>query len=122
MKVHPDSPAFVLHKSLRGQETVIRMLPIYRDGNYGGILVVLRDITGVIQITLKKGMTAPELIDLTNSLREEDVISVTGIVKPTKIAPRGREISPTGITVLSRIEGNLPLSVSGNIDPTSTPA
>jgi aspartyl-tRNA synthetase len=78
--------------------------------------IVLRDVSGVIQITLKKGVTAPGLIELADSLREEDVISVTGVVKPTTIAPKGREISPTGISVLSRISGNLPISVSGNIE------
>src|SRR5512136_316397 len=78
--------------------------------------IVLRDVTGVIQITLKQGVTAPELIELAYGLREEEVISVTGIVKPTKIAPKGREISPTGISILSRISGNLPISVSGNIE------
>ena len=78
--------------------------------------IVLRDVSGIIQITLKQGLTDPGLIELANGLREEEVISVKGIVKPTKIAPKGREISPTRITVISRLSGNLPVSVSGNID------
>lgn len=78
--------------------------------------IVLRDAAGLVQITLKKGVTSPELIDLSNSLREEDVISVTGVVKPTKIAPKGREINPTRIEVMSKVSGTLPVSVSGNIE------
>lgn len=78
--------------------------------------IVLRDVTGLIQVTLKQGVTDPGLIELANGLREEDVISVTGVVKPTKIAPKGREISPKGIAVISRISGSLPVSVSGNIE------
>jgi len=78
--------------------------------------IVLRDADGLIQITLKKGVTAPELIELSNALREEDVISVTGEVKSTKIAPKGREISPKKIEVINRISANLPVSVSGKID------
>jgi len=78
--------------------------------------IVLRDVSGIIQITLKQGTADPKLIELANSLREEEVISVRGIVKPTKIAPGGRELIPTAITVISRLSGNLPVSVSGNID------
>jgi nondiscriminating aspartyl-tRNA synthetase len=78
--------------------------------------IVLRDVSGIIQITLKQGLTDPGLIEVADGLREEEVISVKGIVKPTKIAPKGREISPTKITVISRLIGSLPVSVSGNID------
>jgi aspartyl-tRNA synthetase len=78
--------------------------------------IVLRDAQGTIQVTLKKGVTPQELIDLASSLREEDVVSITGVVRPTKIAPGGREIGPTRIDVLGKVTGNLPVSVSGNID------
>ncbi|MGA2574331.1 MAG: aspartate--tRNA(Asn) ligase [Candidatus Methanomethylicaceae archaeon] len=78
--------------------------------------IVLRDSEGLLQVTLKKGVTSPDLIDLADSLREEDVIAVTGIVKPTKIAPKERELSPTKIEVLSKVYSSLPISVSGNID------
>jgi aspartyl-tRNA synthetase len=78
--------------------------------------IVLRDREGQIQITLKKGVTAAELIELANTLREEDVIAVKGVVKPTKIAPKGREIVPTKIDILSKIVSSVPVSVSGNIE------
>jgi aspartyl-tRNA synthetase len=78
--------------------------------------IVLRDAAGLVQITLKKGVTSPELIEQSNSLREEDVISVTGTVRPTKIAPKGREINPTKIDIVNKVCGTLPVSVSGNID------
>jgi aspartyl-tRNA synthetase len=78
--------------------------------------IILRDREGQIQITLKRGATAAGLIDLVNTLREEDVIAVKGVVKPTKIAPKGREIIPTKIVVLSKIVSSVPVSVSGSIE------
>ncbi|HPC27731.1 MAG TPA: aspartate--tRNA(Asn) ligase [Candidatus Methanomethylicus sp.] len=78
--------------------------------------IVLRDREGQIQITLKKGVTDDALIAVANSLREEDVISVEGTVKPTKIAPKGRELVPLRIEVLSKIVQAVPVSVSGNIE------
>ncbi len=78
--------------------------------------IVLRDREGQIQITLKKGVTDDALIAIANSLREEDVIAVTGTIKPTKIAPKGRELSPARIEILNKIVQAVPMSVSGSIE------
>ncbi|MDD1775848.1 MAG: aspartate--tRNA(Asn) ligase [Candidatus Methanomethylicus sp.] len=78
--------------------------------------IILRDREGQIQITLKKGVTPEALISTAELLREEDVIAVTGAVKPTKIAPKGRELIPSAITILNKITSPVPVSVSGNID------
>lgn len=90
---------------------------VHRIRDLGSLkFIILRDREGLIQITLKKGVTAQDLIELAESLKEEFVISVKGIVKATKIAPKGREIIPTRIDVLSKIVSNLPVSVSGKIE------
>ncbi|MGQ9759816.1 MAG: aspartate--tRNA(Asn) ligase [Candidatus Methanomethylicaceae archaeon] len=78
--------------------------------------IILRDREGLIQITLKKGVTPQDLINLAENLKEEYVISVEGVVKATRIAPKGREILPTKIVVLSKIVSNLPVSVSDRIE------
>jgi len=78
--------------------------------------IVLRDRGGQIQVTLKKGVSDDALISLADSLREEDVIAVTGTVKATAIAPKGREISPRRIEVLNSIVQSVPVSVSGKIE------
>jgi nondiscriminating aspartyl-tRNA synthetase len=78
--------------------------------------IVLRDREGQIQITLKKGVSEEALITMVDSLREEDVISVTGVVKATKIAPKGRELAPRSIEILNKITTPVPISVSGNIE------
>ncbi|MDI9608951.1 MAG: aspartate--tRNA(Asn) ligase [Candidatus Verstraetearchaeota archaeon] len=78
--------------------------------------IVLRDRTGILQITLKKGCVEEGLISLAEKLREEDVISVTGAVKATKIAPGERELIPSRIEIISKTLDPVPVSVSGNIE------
>ncbi|MEM4658727.1 MAG: amino acid--tRNA ligase-related protein, partial [Candidatus Methanosuratincola sp.] len=78
--------------------------------------IVLRDRTGILQITLKKGGVEEGLISLAEKLREEDVISVTGAVKATKIAPGERELIPSRIEIISKTLDPVPVSVSGNIE------
>ncbi len=78
--------------------------------------IVLRDRTGVLQVTLKKGGVEERLISLADKLREEDVIKITGAVKATKIAPGGRELIPSNIEIISKTLDPVPVSVSGNIE------
>lgn len=78
--------------------------------------IILRDRKGTIQVTLKKGSVDERLIQLADSLREEDVILVSGAVKATKIAPGGREIIPSRIEIISKTVDPVPVSVSGNIE------
>ncbi|MBC7127661.1 MAG: aspartate--tRNA(Asn) ligase [Candidatus Methanosuratincola petrocarbonis] len=78
--------------------------------------IVLRDRTGVLQVTIKKGGVDESMISLAEKLREEDVVAITGAVKATKIAPGGREIVPSRIEVISKTLEPVPVSVSGNIE------
>ncbi|MDI9645007.1 MAG: aspartate--tRNA(Asn) ligase, partial [Candidatus Verstraetearchaeota archaeon] len=78
--------------------------------------IVLRDRKGIVQVTLKKGAVDDRLIEMADSLREEDVVRITGIVKATKIAPGGREVIPAEIEAISRTVAPVPVSVSGNIE------
>lgn len=90
---------------------------VHRLRDLGNLkFIILRDREGLIQITLKKGVTALELIELAEEIKDEYVIAVKGVVKANKIAPKGREIIPKEIEILSKTVSNLPVSVSGKIE------
>lgn len=77
--------------------------------------ILLRDISGIIQITLKKETTSPETMEVSNSLKQEDVISVIGTVISTDMAPGGREIIPNRIEVINRVKDALPISMQSRV-------
>ncbi len=60
----------------------------------GGIqFLLIRDGTGVVQCTLKRGVVNDELFDNLEKLPLESTIELSGIVNVDKRAPSGREIS-----------------------------
>ncbi len=74
---------------------------IYRTRSSGNIVfMTLRDVTGVLQTTIKKGnLPDKEFEDATKALIESSV-QVTGTVKEDKRAPGGFELQVTGVTVM----------------------
>jgi aspartyl-tRNA synthetase len=74
--------------------------------------LLLRDITGIIQVTAFKGKAREEVFGLMDKLPAESVISVVGQIKESKQAPGGREVVPEQIEVLAQAEGKLPIDVS----------
>ncbi len=85
--------------------------------NLGGIAFLqLRDITGVIQLTLlKKKLDADDYKKWTN-INRESIVSVRGIVKENKEAPGGVEMLPDNLQILNEAETPLPLGVIDKID------
>ena len=85
--------------------------------NLGGIAFLqLRDITGVIQLTLlKKKLDADDYKKWTN-INRESIVSVRGIVKENKEAPGGVEMLPDNLEILNEAETPLPLGVIDKID------
>jgi aspartyl-tRNA synthetase len=77
--------------------------------------IVLRDISGIIQITLKKETTSTETMEVSNSLKQEDVISVIGTVVSADMAPGGKEIIPNRIEVINRVKDVLPISMQSRV-------
>jgi nondiscriminating aspartyl-tRNA synthetase len=75
--------------------------------------VILRDRTGVAQITLHKKNSPQELLLLSEKLNLQDVIVVEGLVPEKQIAKIGPEIKPSNITVLNHAETPLPIDVTG---------
>jgi nondiscriminating aspartyl-tRNA synthetase len=74
--------------------------------------LVLKDITGRIQITGVNGKTKPEIFELLDNLKRESAIEVVGELKESKQAPGGKELLPESITVIAEAEDPLPIDVS----------
>lgn len=73
--------------------------------------LLLRDISGIIQITAVRGKTDEKILEIINKLVKESLVYVKGSVKDSKQAPGGKEISPEQIIVLSDAE-DLPIDIS----------
>ena len=85
--------------------------------NLGGIAFLqLRDITGVIQLTLLKKKLGDENFKSWANINRESIILVRGIVKENKEAPGGVEMLPDNIELMNEAETPLPLGVIDKID------
>lgn len=73
--------------------------------------LVLRDYSGIIQITGIMGKISEEIFHAMSAISKESVISVKGQLKPAKQAPGGKELIPEQIEIISRAE-ELPIDVS----------
>ncbi len=80
----------------------------------GGIsFLLLRDMSGIVQVTAPKSKAPAEVVKEISSLHQEDVILVKGMVVASKIAKRGIEVIPSELEVLNRAETPLPLDPRG---------
>ncbi|MFH0737853.1 MAG: aspartate--tRNA(Asn) ligase [Candidatus Micrarchaeota archaeon] len=74
--------------------------------------VQVRDITGIMQVTMKKGVVDDALLSAV-SLNKEDVVSFEGELKGNKIAPDGVELIPSRFELLNKVERKLPVDPTG---------
>ncbi|MGC2288451.1 MAG: aspartate--tRNA(Asn) ligase [Thermoplasmata archaeon] len=82
----------------------------------GGVaFALLRDGSGIAQITLKKETTDPALFALFAATPRESVIQVDGTVQASPKAQRGVEVIPTHVQILSQSEVPLPLGVADKV-------
>lgn len=73
--------------------------------------VILRDITGKVQITIEKTEENKELVEIIDNLTQESTIKVTGkLILNEKIKMGGMEIIPTKIEVTSKCLDELPFN------------
>ena len=80
----------------------------------GGIsFLLLRDMSGIVQVTAPKTKAPAEVLKEIAGLHQEDVLYVRGTVVASKIAKKGIEVIPTEIEVVSRAETPLPLDPRG---------
>ena len=86
---------------------------IYDDRDLGKIkFIVLRDITGDMQVTGFKGETEEKILKSMVGIPRESVVVIKGKIKKSPKAPGGRELFPLEIDILSKAEHPLPIDVS----------
>src|SRR4030043_1893024 len=73
--------------------------------------LVLRDISGEIQITAPEKNVDKKTFEILDKIPRESVISVTGEIKDSKQAPGRKEIIPDKIEILNKSEELLPIDV-----------
>lgn len=73
--------------------------------------VLVRDRTGILQVTAKKGSVPDELLDSIRCNRE-DVVVFDGVIAQNKIAPDGVELIPSGFELLNKVARKLPVDTS----------
>ncbi len=84
----------------------------------GGIIfLILNDKEGVVQITAHKDKAPSSILEKLKNLCEHSSIGVRGIVKSINKAPRGAEIIPEEIRILSIAQRQPPFSLFGGKMP-----
>lgn len=79
----------------------------------GGLkFLLLRDSTGIIQVTVVKKEVTPEILNTMKELTAESVVTVVGKVQANPKVHSGMELIPTTITLLSKAKAELPISVT----------
>ena len=94
--------------------TVLGYVEETRD--LGGVkFVVLRDRGGTVQVTIHQDVVTSNLFKKIGDLRSQSVVGIKGVVKRIEKAPRGVEIVPEEIRVLSQPDRSLPLDPTGKM-------
>jgi len=106
----------VYSKDIRPDKKVLVMGWVEKIRDLGGLkFFLLRDRTGSVQVTLKKGNVSDSLIKTIGKLSREDCVSVTGAVKESNQAPGGMEIVPEKIEIVSKAKP-LPIEIGEKIE------
>jgi asparaginyl-tRNA synthetase len=84
---------------------------LYNMRSSGGIhFLLIRDGTGIIQCTVKKGSVEDKVFEDAKELTQESSLEVTGVVKEDKRAPGGYEIRVENLKVYHRAEEGYPIA------------
>jgi len=75
--------------------------------------IQVRDKTGVMQVTIKKGASPDELLSI--AVNKEDVVSFEGVLQENKVAPDGVELIPEKFEMLNQVEKKLPVDPTGRV-------
>jgi nondiscriminating aspartyl-tRNA synthetase len=88
--------------SMRIDDEVVIMGWVASIRDHGNIqFIILRDMYGEIQVTVKKRECSDSLFQLAKEVKEHSSIGVRGKVRPQEKVPNGVEIVPTEIRVFS---------------------
>jgi aspartyl-tRNA synthetase len=89
---------------------------VEKTRDLGGLkFITIRDKSGKIQVTLKKGETSDKLFEIASNLGREYCVGIKGQVNASKQAPGGKELVPESIDVINASESPLPLDIDGPI-------
>lgn len=89
---------------------------VHEIRDLGGLaFLLIRDRTGIIQVTIPKKKVPAEVVETVRSISRESVVRVRGEVKAIQKAPGGREIVPKDIEIVSVAESPLPLDVAEKV-------
>lgn len=89
---------------------------VHEVRDLGGLaFFLIRDRTGIIQVTIPKKKVPAEILDTVRSVSRESVVRVQGKVKAIEKAPGGREIVPEELEIISIAESPLPLDVAEKV-------
>jgi len=93
-----------------GSAEIIGWVHEIRD--LGGLsFFLVRDRTGIIQVTIPKKKVPAEILEVARNVSRESVIRVRGSVKAIDKAPGGREIIPDELEIINLADSPLPLDV-----------
>ena len=93
-----------------GQAEICGWVHEVRD--LGGLaFFLIRDRTGIIQVTIPKKKTSEAVLAAAKQVSRESVVRVAGMVKAIDKAPGGRELVPDLFEIISLADSPLPLDV-----------
>jgi aspartyl-tRNA synthetase len=103
-----------LNESMDGKEVVLAGW-VYEVRETAKItFLILRDSTGLVQVTAKRGEVDRSVINAM-SLPKESVITVVGVLKKNREAKKGFEIIPKKVTDLNPLSRQIPFDVTGKV-------
>ncbi len=89
---------------------------VHEKRKLGGLLFLLiRDRSGMVQVTLPKKFVPAEVFELAKNVSKESVVVVRGRLQAMDKAPGGVEVIPSQIEVLSSAASPLPLDPTGKV-------
>jgi nondiscriminating aspartyl-tRNA synthetase len=74
--------------------------------------LIVKDVSGRIQVTGISGKTSEKIFDLMDNITKESAVEIVGELKDSKQAPNGKEIIPREIKVLAKADVSLPIDTS----------
>ncbi len=103
-----------LSSSMAGQQIKVAGW-VHEIRNIGSVVfLLLRDHTGIVQVTAKKGAVS-EAVIASMFLQKESVVSISGTLTQNSEARKGFEIIPSEVLNLNPITKGIPFEVTGKV-------
>lgn len=101
-----------IREILEGREGEVRIHGwLHNRRSSGGIqFLTIRDGTGFMQCTLNKNKVEAKLFEEIERLPVESAVEIEGIARADKRAPDGYEVSVSKISIVSKAEGDFPIT------------